>query len=61
MPNYEIEILHEPTGEYLVFTFDSDNEEYDEEAVLKDLKISFVEPVPYEELHTIDLELDGNK
>ena len=60
MPTYEIEIIHEPTGEYLNFVFDTDDEDYDHEAVLKDLSVIFIEPVPYEEQHLLDLELGGN-
>jgi hypothetical protein len=55
MPTYEIEIIHEPTGEYLNFEFETDEEDYDEAAVLKDLSVVFVETVPDEELHAIDL------
>lgn len=61
MPTYEIEIIHEPTGEYMNFTYETDEEDYDESAVISDLSIVFVEVVPDEELHMLDLDMDGTK
>lgn len=57
MPTYEIEIIHEPTGEYMNFSYEAD-EVLDEESILSELSVVIIEEVPDEELHQLDLDLE---
>ena len=60
MTTYEIQVVHEPTGEVMNFAYESDKIISDED-ILKDLTIEIFEEVPYEELHMIDIEIQKER
>lgn len=51
MPKWSIEVIHEPTGQYMNFTADTDTEEQDEvyKEILYDLSIVALERLDEEE------------
>jgi hypothetical protein len=51
MPKWSIEVIHEPTGQYMNFTADTDTEEQDEvyKEILYDLSIVALERVDQDE------------
>jgi hypothetical protein len=51
MPKWSIEVIHEPTGQYMNFTADTDTEDQDEvyKEILYDLSIVALERVDEDE------------